>query len=115
MFLSKVATEDRLSCQRPVWRAWLVVLYTVLMIGGLTQGYHSPHGKPSHPHSTDSECAELSEFESEVKAEIAFLATTPDLVMPYMEVPSAPLDIQPSPSFANLPTVRFLLRGPPVA
>ena len=97
------------------WHVWLVVLYAVLMIGGLSQVHHFPNGKPSHPHSTDSECAELSECESEVKAEIAFLAMTPDLVMPYIAVPSAPLDIQPSPSFTNLPASRFLLRGPPVA
>lgn len=108
-------SESHATGQCSLWRVWLVVLYAVLMIGGLSQVHHFPNGKPSHPHSTDSECAELSECESEVIAEIAFLATTPDLLMPYIEVPAAPLDIQPSPSFTNRPAARFLLRGPPVA
>ncbi|MHC2066535.1 hypothetical protein ACYFX5_03600 [Bremerella sp. T1] len=104
-------------CQRRSWHVLLVVLYAVLMIGGLSQVHHLPNGKPSHPHSTDSECAELSECESasEVKAEIAFLATSPDLVMPYIEVPSARFDIVPTPHYSFLPTTSFLLRGPPVA
>lgn len=114
--LSKSGTKpDYLSSRCQPWRVLLVVLYAVLIIGGLSHTHQLPNGKPSHPHSADSECAELSECESEVKAEIAFLATTPDLVTPYIEVPSARLDILPAPFISHLVTTSCLLRGPPVA
>lgn len=97
------------------WQAFLVVLYAVVIIGGLSHVHQLPDGKPSHPHSTDSECAELSECQCEVKAEIAFFATTPDLVTPYIEVPSARLDILPTPVISDRVSTTCLLRGPPVA
>ncbi|PQO25660.1 hypothetical protein C5Y96_22835 [Blastopirellula marina] len=97
------------------WQAFLVVLYAFVIIGGLSHVHQLPNGKPSHPHSTDSECAELSECQSEVKAEIAFFATTPDLVTPYIEVPSARLDILPTPIISDRVTTTCLLRGPPAA
>ncbi|WP_144973409.1 hypothetical protein [Bremerella volcania] len=104
-----------LSSRCQPWQAFLVVLYAVLIIGGLSQIHQLPNGKPSHPHSADSECAELSECQTEVKAEIAFFATTPDLVTPYIEVPSARLDILPTPDVSDRVTTSYLLRGPPAA
>lgn len=124
---AKAASGGLLSCgkRQPTilskrcrpWQAFWVVLYTVVIIGGLSHVHQLPNGKPSHPHSTDSECAELSECESEseVMAEIAFFATTPDLVTPYIEVPSARLDILPTVVTSDLVPSTHLLRGPPVA
>ncbi len=98
------------------WKAILVLLYTAWLIGGLSQTHHLPTGKPSHPHSDDSLCAETSEFENdEVQAEIVYLATAPDLVTPYMQVTSERVFRQPIFNSAFQPQKSLLLRGPPVA
>lgn len=114
--LSSAKTKrSKLSDRCRPWHAFLVVLYAFVIIGGLSHVHQLPDGKPSHPHSADSECAELSECQSEVKAEIAFFAMTPDLVTPYIEVPSARLDILPTLSISDQVTTTCLLRGPPFA
>ncbi|PQO33611.1 hypothetical protein [Blastopirellula marina] len=98
------------------WKSILVLLYTAWLIGGLSQTHHLPTGKPSHPHSDDSLCAETSEFENdEVEAEIVYLATAPDLVTPYMQVTSERVVCPPIFHSAYQPSNSLLLRGPPVA
>ncbi|PQO39529.1 hypothetical protein DTL21_01940 [Bremerella cremea] len=85
-------------------------------MGGLTQTHHLPTGKPSHPHSDDSLCAETSEFENdEVEAEIVYLATLPDLVTPVMQVVSERVYCQPVADSVFQTQKSLLLRGPPVA
>ncbi|RCS47605.1 hypothetical protein DTL42_13855 [Bremerella cremea] len=98
------------------WKAILVLLYTAWLIGGLSQTHHLPTGKPSHPHSDDSLCAEISEFgHDEVEAEIVYLATVPDRVTPYMQVISEHVVSCPFLYSADQPCNSHLLRGPPVA
>lgn len=98
------------------WKTILVLLYTAWLIGGLSQTHHLPTGKPSHPHSDDSLCAETSEFENEeVQAEIVYLATAPDLVTPYVPVSSERVVSQPIVYSAFQPSTTLLLRGPPAA
>lgn len=100
---------------RHPWQICFVVLYAVLIFGGISQVHRAQNGKPAHSHAADSDYAELSENTSEFKAEIARLATVPDLVTPYIEVTSAHFDFFHRPSFSFLPEAAFSLRGPPSA
>ncbi|MBI1247825.1 hypothetical protein GC197_08240 [bacterium] len=97
------------------WQTVLVLFYATWMICGLLQVHHHPNGKPCHPHSGDSEYAEMTETEAEVEAEIILLATMPYVMTPFAEVPVYRLVQEPLQCKASLPRSTSLLRGPPVA
>lgn len=108
---TKINLSDNIS---PV-RAFLVIFYAVLVVGGLLQTDFARNGKLTSPHSHDSGLAEVSEIEAESKADAKLLTLTPNWTMPTFEVTTnlVVLDLPLAASIEQR-TVS-LLRGPPVA
>lgn len=96
-------------------RAFLVIFYAVLVVGGLLQTDFSLSGKLTSPHSHDSGLAELVEIEAESKVETQLLTLTPHWTIPTFQVTSTPV----VGDFAAVKVTRqhsvSCLRGPPVA
>lgn len=97
------------------FRAFLVIFYAVLVVGGLLQTDFSPNGKLTSPHSHDSGLAEVSEIEAESKVETQLLTLTPNWTIPTFEVSIAPVTNLQVPVTSTDQHSVFLLRGPPVA
>lgn len=96
-------------------RAFLVIFYAVLVVGGLLQTDFSLSGKLTSPHSHDSGLAEVVEIETESKVETQLLTLTPNWTMSTFEVTSTLVVSDcPAVSFTRQHTVSCL-RGPPVA
>ncbi len=96
-------------------RAFLVIFYAILVVGGLLQTDFSPNGKLTSPHSHDSGLAEVSEIEAESKVETELLALTPNWTIPTFEVSATPVVSVQIPVTSTDKYSVFLLRGPPVA
>ncbi|WDI42843.1 hypothetical protein [Bremerella sp. P1] len=95
-------------------RAFLVVFYALLVVGGLLQTDFSPNGKLTSPHSHDSGLAEVVEFEGESKSEIQLPTLTPNWTMPTFEV-TATLVVNDRPQVTSVQQQTVSqLRGPPV-
>ena len=108
---AKLSLSDNIS---PV-RAFLVVFYAVLVVGGLLQTDFYPSGKLTSPHSHDSGLAEVVEFETESKAETQLLTLTPNCTVATFEVTTTLfVNDRPSANSTGQYTVS-LSRGPPVA
>ncbi|MEW4562439.1 hypothetical protein AB1K70_07930 [Bremerella sp. JC770] len=95
-------------------RAFLVICYAVLVVGGLLQTDFAPSGKLTSPHSHDSGLAEVSETEAESKAETQLLTLTPNWTMPTFEHAATPVVSERSPATSIKQHTISLLRGPPV-
>ncbi|PQO30034.1 hypothetical protein C5Y96_15080 [Blastopirellula marina] len=96
-------------------RAFLVIFYAVLVVGGLLQTDFSLSGKLTSPHSHDSGLAEVAEIEAESKVETQLSTLTPNWTIPTFEVTSTfVLSDFPAVTVTRQHTVSCL-RGPPVA
>lgn len=96
------------------FRAFLVIFYALLVVGGLLQTDFSPSGKLTSPHSHDSGLAEVSESETECKAETQLLTLTPNWTIPTLEITSTPVVSDRAPVISTSQHTASFLRGPPV-
>jgi len=107
----KLSLSDHIS---PL-RAFLVVFYSLLVVGGLLQTDFSPSGKLTSPHSHDSGLAEVSEIEAESKVEAELFTLTPNWAMPTYELTATPVVSDRRPAISIRQHTVSLMRGPPVA
>ena len=96
-------------------RAFLVIFYAILVVGGLLQTDFSPSGKLTSPHSHDSGLAEFSECEAESKVETELLTLTSNWTIPTFEASAAATSSVRVPVTSTDEHSVYLLRGPPVA
>lgn len=112
-FLNRV--KIHLSDNISPFRAFLVIFYAVLVVGGLLQTDFSLSGKLTSPHSHDSGLAEVSEIETESKSETQLLTLVPYWTIPTFEVTATQVTSDRTPITSTDQQTISLLRGPPVA